>query len=326
METIKNYLETMFQGLPQTNEIEHLKEELLVNMEDKYQELKNEGKSENEAIGKVISEFGNIDELLKEMGIWETDNNPHFDNRPFLLEDEAEEYVKKIRENGKFVGLGVSLILIGVSLMIFLYQITDNGSLFKSFNANASDYIPMLALFIFIVPAIGLFVYSGVRMERFQYIEDGCFQLDPRLRTKLQEMYRDNSSTRNINIVFGVILCVLSPVSIFVGGIFSDSGAVYGVCFLLLMIAAAVNLFITTGTSSEGYKKILKIMEFSDTNKKQDRIIGTIASIVWPLAAVFYLISGICFDRWGENWIIFPVVGILFGIFSSVYKSIVGER
>ena len=38
-------------------------------MEDKYVELKAEGKSENEAIGIVISEFGNMEELIRELGI-----------------------------------------------------------------------------------------------------------------------------------------------------------------------------------------------------------------------------------------------------------------
>ncbi|KAA2299884.1 hypothetical protein FY526_27475, partial [Clostridioides difficile] len=63
METIMVYLENMFAGLPKTPEVEHLKQELLSGMEDKYLELKREGKSENEAIGIVISEFGNIEEL-----------------------------------------------------------------------------------------------------------------------------------------------------------------------------------------------------------------------------------------------------------------------
>lgn len=38
---------------------------------EKYNELKNDGKSENEAIGIVISEFGNIEELIEELGIEE---------------------------------------------------------------------------------------------------------------------------------------------------------------------------------------------------------------------------------------------------------------
>ena len=69
MDTIKTYLDNMFLNLPKTDEINSLKNDLLNNMEDKYNELKTQGKTENEAIGIVISEFGNIDELINEMGI-----------------------------------------------------------------------------------------------------------------------------------------------------------------------------------------------------------------------------------------------------------------
>ena len=64
METIRNYLETMFANMPNTPEVRRAKDELLQMMEDKYNELKSEGKTENEAVGIVISEFGNIDELI----------------------------------------------------------------------------------------------------------------------------------------------------------------------------------------------------------------------------------------------------------------------
>ena len=48
METIRNYLETMFLKLPNTPEVYKAKNELWQMMEDKYTELKEEGKSENE--------------------------------------------------------------------------------------------------------------------------------------------------------------------------------------------------------------------------------------------------------------------------------------
>ena len=69
MDTIRIYLENMFARLPGTPEIMKLQNDMLHTMEDKYEELKSEGKSENEAIGIVISEFGNIDELLEELGL-----------------------------------------------------------------------------------------------------------------------------------------------------------------------------------------------------------------------------------------------------------------
>ena len=51
METIKNYLENMFSHLPNTPEVQKAKYELYQMMEDKYNELISEGKSDNEAIG-----------------------------------------------------------------------------------------------------------------------------------------------------------------------------------------------------------------------------------------------------------------------------------
>ena len=69
MEAIRNYLETMFLNLPNTPEVYKAKNELWQMMEDKYTELKNEGKSENEAVGTVIAEFGNLDELAEDLGI-----------------------------------------------------------------------------------------------------------------------------------------------------------------------------------------------------------------------------------------------------------------
>ena len=73
METIKSYLETMFANMPNTPEVLRAKQELWGMMEDKYNELISEGLSENEAVGTVISEFGNLDELSKHSDL--TDNS-----------------------------------------------------------------------------------------------------------------------------------------------------------------------------------------------------------------------------------------------------------
>lgn len=63
METLKNYIETMFSTLPKSEKARKLKQEMLFNMEEKYQDLINSGKSEAEAIGIIIASFGTVDEL-----------------------------------------------------------------------------------------------------------------------------------------------------------------------------------------------------------------------------------------------------------------------
>ena len=67
METIRDYLNNMFSKYPSTPEILRAKNELGQMMEDKYNELIAEGKNKNEAIGTVISEFGDLDELIADL-------------------------------------------------------------------------------------------------------------------------------------------------------------------------------------------------------------------------------------------------------------------
>lgn len=69
MEALVEYLNNLFHGVKETPEVLRAKAELLQMMEDKYEELIAEGKNEDEAVGIVISEFGNFEEIADELGI-----------------------------------------------------------------------------------------------------------------------------------------------------------------------------------------------------------------------------------------------------------------
>ena len=57
----------MFENAPQTNRPRELKEELLANLMDKYNDLISSGKREEEAFNITISGIGDIDELVREL-------------------------------------------------------------------------------------------------------------------------------------------------------------------------------------------------------------------------------------------------------------------
>jgi len=100
METIINYVETMFINLPETAELQQLKQDILLNMEDKYNELKAAGKSENEAVGTVISEFGNLDEILDELDSEGGQFEEDVELLPVVDMAEASNYVAVRRKTG----------------------------------------------------------------------------------------------------------------------------------------------------------------------------------------------------------------------------------
>ena len=92
METILNYLDNIFMHCQQTPEVQRAKEDLAEMMEDKYNELTAQGKAKHEAIGIVISEFGNIQELAEELElkVSKSDSEPDEKRNSFDIPDKSE--------------------------------------------------------------------------------------------------------------------------------------------------------------------------------------------------------------------------------------------
>jgi len=68
MSKLSAYIDNMFIGLPDTEEVESARQMIQENMTERYQALIAEGKSEAEAFGNAVGEFGSIEELADEMG------------------------------------------------------------------------------------------------------------------------------------------------------------------------------------------------------------------------------------------------------------------
>ncbi|GGM39794.1 hypothetical protein GCM10011351_27420 [Paraliobacillus quinghaiensis] len=318
MNTIINYLDNMFASLPKTEQIQKLKEEMLVNMEDKYNELKNEGKSENEAIGIVISEFGSLEELINEFNI---DLEAKESSLQTLDEKEVNDYIETSKKSGNLIGIGVGLCISGAALLILMTQLVEGGVI-NGLSESVGDMIGLIPLFILVAIAVGMFIYAGTMMDRFNYMDQG-FELSTAQRATIKNANDSFRRTYTRSIIVGVMLCILSPIILITTEAINENASNYGVIVLLGMVAIAVYIFVYFGKINETYKKLLKIDEYahsSKARKKEDKVIGAVASIVWPLAVCIFLISGLIYHQWHINWIIFPITGLVFAMFSGVYS------
>ena len=321
METIKNYLENMFAGLPKTARILELKSNILSNMEEKYHELKRRGKSENEAIGIVISEFGNIDELLNEMGI---QRNAESVSVKAISAEETEEYLKAKRKVGLMTGFGVFLCILGAAMLILISTLIEYNFI-QNVPTKVADVLGVIVLLVFAAIATGFFIYSGLFFEPFKYIEEGV-QLPIGVEADLKVRYEQFKPKFTQMLILAILMLVLSPISIFIGYLYDEPGSTFSVVILLIIVSIAVFILINTSLIKESYERLLKLGNYNTKlkikNAKRDKVIGAVAAVVWPLAVIVFLLSGFIYDLWHIAWIVFPITGILFGIFSSVYSII----
>lgn len=331
METITIYLENMFAAFPQTPEILNLKEEMLCNMEDKYNELKQAGKTENEAIGIVISEFGNIDELVQELGINFTSDGYQEDYKDMFIEqDQAAQIIMDYKRYGNMVGAGVALCILAPAFMVLFGSIfSSNYHIGMNYNVEALSAIPvLLPLFLLLAVGVGLLIYSGVRMEQYKFLKHEATLLTPAARNYVHNCQNEFLPKNTMLTTIGVVMCILSPMLLIITVILGESigmgdiGGGIGVFSLLFLIAIATFLFIIASEEEDIYKMLLQEKKEKKREHDSGKISSLINSIGWPITVCIYLVISFSTSSWGRSWIIWPVAAIIIGTLSKIVESI----
>jgi hypothetical protein len=335
MEAIRNYLETMFLNLPNTPEVYKAKNELWQMMEDKYTELKNEGKSENEAVGTVIAEFGNLDELAEDLGIKQFVHQPRQEQTPNAVSLSMEDVRQFLREHSRhsyFVALSVFLFILSACCPIFFGAAADT-SLRSSDVLDASGVILM---FVFIAIGVGMLVYSNVCMGHWKHLEEGNFVTDFATTDYIHHEMEHYKSTHALLLTIGIMLCILSVVppilldaaSSFATDTLEDCSA----GFVLIFVAIGVFLLVISSMRMGGYRTLLHlnnqntiggnyVPEQQDRQQYHNSTLAAIMSVYWPTITCLYLIwSFLSFDWW-ITWIVWPIAAIVESLIKNISKN-----
>ncbi|MFD2305821.1 permease prefix domain 1-containing protein [Enterococcus termitis] len=323
MKTIKDYIDSLFLGVVETSQTKQLKEDLLASAEDRYEDLKSQGKSENEAIGSVIAGFGSIDELLEEMNLKQDFREEKGYELDSITLEESLDFLKVRRRGATLIGLGVMVIILGVAS--FFGSMVLYGETFgEGFGI----------MFVLLGAAIGvpLFIIAGTSMENFsKKLNDRFISIQVKNEVKKRKEAFQRSFI--ICIVFGVALCIVSVIPLIVLSEMYDSEVyeLLGITCLLILVAFGVFFFIFGGVIMGSFTQMLEQTYFvsdeselgprakAERNRKIPNWMQTLEKIYWPIVVGIFLFQGFFLGNWGTNWTIFPVAAILFWILESIF-------
>ncbi|WP_225046756.1 hypothetical protein [Lacticaseibacillus kribbianus] len=128
METLKTYLDGLFASVPMTAKTKKAKQDLLDLMTDHYHSELAKGKTQAEAIGLVIGEFGDVDELLDALEVDSASGKRRATGqsaRPLVTPDEAEGFWAGTERFAQLLGLGIALIIGGLGLTVLASNTGD---------------------------------------------------------------------------------------------------------------------------------------------------------------------------------------------------------
>ena len=319
METIKNYLESMFRNLPATEKVMRAKSELLQMMEDKYTELIKEGKSENEAVRTVISEFGNLEELSKDLGVDDIFKSTRTSNlnRRKVTFDEANEFLNTKKHTASFTALGIALCIMSVAGPIC------------SDAFRLSDKLGVSLMFLMIGFGVALMIMASIKLSQFDFLKNEDCDIDSVTIQMIKNKRREFYSTYSVRLSVGVmlcVLCILPPVVFDHMGLLEDlSGAL-----LFIFVGTGVYFIVSSNIMKKAYELILGV-NYSDTSiknhKKGNQVtyknnkVKVIMSVFWPTVTCIYLCWSFATLRWDISWLIWPIAGVGSGLINAIFSN-----
>lgn len=269
MDTIKSYFEHLFMALPVNGEVKRAKEELLGIAEDRYHELKDQGKSENEAIGTVIEEFGNIDELASELGISVNGRKSYREH--FMEKKEAEIFLNTYEKADYHLGLGIFLLYISPVMLIFLGLLNSRSTWYNDISPIVSPaFIVCLGVpFLLVLIALGLclIIYSLFSRRPYRYLENERFVTAYDAGVFINEKHVQQQRQFVFRIMIAVTLLVIGIVPLVFMGAFYDGVPVVirgiAVDAFMVMYGLSIMFFILAGMSQKRFKIITQTGRFA---------------------------------------------------------------
>lgn len=320
MNTIHAYVESIFDKLPQTKEMLQLKSEMLMNMEDKYSHLITEGISEHAAIGQVLSEFGNIDEIIEAYNLDTEEDTEAYDSTVIVLsKDEAERYFFHRQKYALAIAIGVFLCIISVSIM-FLAMVTGS-LLFPSLSEDSTTLVGVVLMLVTIAFGVGIFIIFGIQESNYPF-DKKVLELDYATHAMIEEQYLSFKPKMSYAIAAGVVSCILGPIFLLLSFAFLNDNSLIGIVFLLGFIAVGVFLFVYYGIQNDTFEKLLTIGSHTKAHVVSNTITERLGAIIFPIATLIYLFQGFVNNAWGTAWIIFPIVGISFAVLAAIIEGV----
>ena len=226
-------------------------------------------------------------------------------------------------KNAAQVALGVFLCILSPVLLIVLGGAQQYGKI--SLTEFQAGGLGLIALFLLIGSAVALFILSGLRISKFEYLEKETIDTLYGVSGMVKERKEQFRPVFVVQLTVGIVLCVLSVIPIGLSLLFggeNDFLSVLGVGCMLLLIAFGVLLIVRASIIWGGFQILLEEGEYTRESKATQKKLSDLGRIYWPVVTAIYLAWSFLTNEWHRTWIIWPVAGVAYGALFAIVNAL----
>lgn len=192
-ERIENYINELFKNAPKTPQTEEVKNEIIGNTIEKFNELKLEGKDDEAAFNIAVSHIGNVSELIDEYAK---------DEDAMAMRDAVQKHKEK---QALLLSVAVALYILCVVPVIMLAEL-------------GLEILGICLMFIMVAVATGLIIYRASTSKLYTVNSDPKVQAVTYSVPPTKEQMRRGLVRRNIlSAVWAVIVALYLLISFLTG-------------------------------------------------------------------------------------------------------------
>lgn len=160
------------------------------------------------------------------------------------------------------------------------------------------------------------------KRSKYEYMEKEIIVIDKDLETELKEELEQFMPKFSTYIAIGVMCCIISVIPVVTFDVLENEFMVLvSVGLLLLIVACGVYMMVKAGIVKGSYNQLLQVGDFSIEHKKMVNKLEPIAPVYWITVTIIYFVVSFLTDKWNITWMIWPVVGMVFGIISIIIQN-----
>ena len=236
----------------------------------------------------------------------------------FVSMEEANAFLSYKAESAPRIALGVLLCILSPIALILLGGAQESGRL--AITEMQAAMIGLIVLLLMVAGAVLLFVLTGMKGSKFEYLEKNALDTAYGVSGMVRERMQREESDHTRSIAVGVVLCVLAAIPLFVLLLWRGEDEFYGVLgvsAILTLAAVGVHRIVLTSIPWGGYQVLLEQGDYTRTAKRSNR---KYSGIYWGVVVAAYLAVSFVTMRWDRTWIVWPVAGVLYGVLMEIGK------
>lgn len=240
--------------------------------------------------------------------------------------EEANAFLELTRRLSSRMAAAIALLVLSPVCLIQLGAVAEFRK--TSLTEGMAAGIGLSVLLVLVAIGVGLLIFDGMKRSRYRHLEEEELTLQYGVKGLVERRRQADESGYRASVVAGVVLCILGVIPLLLAGTMELGDYITTSCvsLLLVLVAAAVFLFVRFGNIWSSYKKILQEEEYTWEQKRTNRKLAWFPGVYWLVVTAVYLAFSFSTGRWNFTWIVWPVAGVLFAAVYAILQALVKRK